>query len=423
MRKHIYLFTTIVLLLIHNLNYGQSPQDSLTTQLEQEYKQSVFAGFTVAIVNKDSILYEHAFGYADIASQKPYTTHTLQPIASVSKLFIGMSVMKAVDQHLLSLDSDINSLLPFRITNPYSPKYPIRLHHLLTHTSGIADNKEIFKKTYYVFPPEPVNNPLYAFMKANGYGSTPPSGDSALGIFLKNYLNNNGTYYQKDNFLKATPGKVFDYSNIASDLAAYIVEYKSGNSFAAYTKKYILTPLNMTQSCWSAAEADSNQLATLYTIDKMNYPKYGSICYPAGGLITSGHELSLFMKENIAGYYGNSNILTPTSFTTLMQPAFTEKNTPKYIAPDEPNIGVFYIFKKNGILGHTGSDGGVTSFFFFNPNKGFGMLFITNTEVQSVSGYNEQVLKDFEKIWRTLGQFGERLHVSQKTHVNTSVTY
>lgn len=96
----------------------------------------------------------------------------------------------------------------------------------------------------------------------------------------------------------------------------------------------------------------------------------------------------------------------------MMQPAFSAAYTPKGIDPDEPNIGVLYTIKKNGIIGHSGSDGGVTSFLFFNPEKGFGMLFIANTELEGLNGVNENLLSDFQKIWSIMGKYGGKMNLT-----------
>lgn len=386
---------------------GQSPAEALTAALTAQYPQNGFPGFSVSIVNSDSILYENAFGFADLEKQIPYTTTTVQPIASISKLFIGMAVMKAIEQGLLTMDTDINSILPFKIQHPHTPEIPITLKHLVTHTSGITDNPSAYKKTYLYNTPVQEENPIYSALKSKGYGAE--GKDTTLGAFLQDYLSTSGTYYSNSNFNKPAPGKRYEYTNIGSDLAAWLIELKSGISFAQYTQQYILQPLQMTHTTWSTAGADQANLATLYTGLKAPYPKYSSVTYPDGGLTTSCHELSLFLKENIAGQKGKGKIISAASYTTMLQPAFSASYEPKNIDPREPNIGVFYAIKKNGIIGHSGSDGGVTAFLFFSPAKGYGMLFVANTELEGLNGVNKNLMAGFEKIWGIMSQYAGKL--------------
>ncbi len=386
---------------------AQTAAESLTAALTTAYKQNDFPGFSVAIVNSDSILYENAFGFADLEKKTPYTTTTVQPIASVSKLFIGMSVMKAIEQGLFTLDTEINSILPFKLQHPYTPEVPITLRHLVTHTSGITDHADTYKKTYLYNTPVNEDNPIYRLLKSKGYGAE--GKDTTLAAFLQDYLSTAGSYYSNKNFNKQAPGKRYEYSNIGSDLAAWLIELKSGMSFAEYTQKHILLPLQMTHATWSTANADQAKLSALYTGDKKSYPKYSSVTYPDGGLTTSCHELSLFLKEVIAGQQGKGKILKPESYAKMLQPAFSDSYKPENLNPAEPNIGVFYAIKKSGIIGHSGSDGGVTAFLFFNPAKGYGMLFIANTEMEGLNGVNKNMMTGFEKIWSIMGQYASKL--------------
>ncbi|RKE47117.1 serine hydrolase domain-containing protein [Sphingobacterium detergens] len=408
--KALWVFRNVLLLLFiywGALLKAQSTAEGLTAALSTAYKQNDFPGFSVAIVNSDSILYENAFGFADLEKKIPYTTTTVQPIASLSKLFIGMAVMKAIEQGLFTLDTDINSILPFKVTHPYSPEIPIALKHLVTHTSGITDNADTYKKTYLYNVPIQEDNPIYGQLKSKGYGAE--GKDTTLAAFLTDYLSPSGSYYSKKNFSKSAPGKRYEYSNIGSDLAAWLIELKSSMSFSQYTQKHILQPLQMTHATWSTADADQEKLSALYTGDDKPYPKYSSVAYPDGGLTTSCHELSLFLNEVIAGQQGKGQILSPASYATMLQPAFSDSYKPENLDPAEPNIGVFYAIKKSGVIGHSGSDGGVTAFLFFNPVKGYGMLFLANTEMEGLNGINKNLMTGFEKMWGIMGQYAGKL--------------
>jgi CubicO group peptidase (beta-lactamase class C family) len=66
--------------------------------------------------------------------------------------------------------------------------------------------------------------------------------DSPLKVFLKDYLTISGKYYNAKNFGYIAPGGSSHYSNIASALAAYLIEVTSGMSYAKFTEKYILKP-------------------------------------------------------------------------------------------------------------------------------------------------------------------------------------
>ncbi|MBD1261542.1 beta-lactamase family protein [Maribacter polysiphoniae] len=92
----------LIILLVFNAllyqSYGQT-NDSITKELtqalEQIYAQGHIIGFSVAVVNQDGIVFEKGLGYADRKKNIGYSENTIQNIASISKTFIGVALLKA----------------------------------------------------------------------------------------------------------------------------------------------------------------------------------------------------------------------------------------------------------------------------------------------------------------------------------------
>jgi len=122
---------TLALLFLSQLTFSQTEKlDSLFTAMVSSER---IAGCGIAIFDKDEVHYMKAFGFANIESQKPYTTATIQNIASVSKTLAGVSLMKAQELGLLDLDDEISKHLPFELKNPHYPTEKITLRHLANH--------------------------------------------------------------------------------------------------------------------------------------------------------------------------------------------------------------------------------------------------------------------------------------------------
>ena len=128
----------------------------LTDVLNDIFQDSQFPGFAVSVVQNNEVVYQQAFGQADIAQDRPFTNQTLQPIGSISKTFIGAALVKAMEQGYFTLETDINELLPYTLYNPKQPEAIIRIEHLVTHTSGLLDNNEDYLSAYYIQPGEKV---------------------------------------------------------------------------------------------------------------------------------------------------------------------------------------------------------------------------------------------------------------------------
>ena len=126
----------------------------LNQALEDIYTNTEVPGFALTVVKNDQILYQEAFGHADIAANKAYTNQTTQPIGSISKTFIAAALVKAMEQGHFDLDTDINDILPFNIQNPKQPNATIRVRDLVTHTSGLVDKQDIYINGYHILPGE-----------------------------------------------------------------------------------------------------------------------------------------------------------------------------------------------------------------------------------------------------------------------------
>lgn len=353
-------------------SYAQTNSFELSNILKSIQKKSNLPGFAVGIIKNDSVCFAEGFGFANKKSKQPYTTGTIQPIASVSKTFIGLALMKAIDLGYFTLDTDINNILPFKVLNPYYPTEKISIRDLATHTSSLIDNDMTYIKTYNL-------------------GIAP---SMQLGDFLRMYYSESGKYYSKYNFEDARSGTTYSYSNIASSLAAYLIEIKSGISFSDFTEKYLFSKMGMENTHWFYDEKLFDKYATLYEVNQQTLPiykelinkdgslkQYSCATYPDGNLKTSVDDLLKYLNGMIQGYSGKSDILTPLSFEQLFSKQFSEKNMPTNMNPSEPNRAIFWAYNRKGKLTHSGGDPGVTSFISIDPQTKVGKVLLINTQV------------------------------------------
>jgi len=378
---------------------NDSIADQLTKELEQIAANGPIVGFSVAIVNKDGTLYENGFGFADKKAHIKYTDQSLQNIASISKTFIGVALLKAHELGKLKLDDPINDYLPFKVDNPHFPNTPITIRHLTTHTSSIKDPVRYEKNGYILKEKENGNAKINSNFRA-------PDEMMPHGDYLKKILSKDGAWYKKSTFLKKRPGKVFEYSNIGAGLAAYVLEQVTGESFPEFTKKYIFDPLKMSCSGWSFDAVDFSKHTKLYVDSDTELAFYTLVNYPDGGLITSSHDLAKYLTELIAGYSGNGKILSKESYSMLFKPQLTEenhKNRSDREYNDEYNMGIFMGMSSKGQIGHTGGDPSVVTHMFFNEKTKTGKILLVNTEL-----YKDSV-QEFISIWRALIAFEDKL--------------
>ncbi|WP_375562100.1 serine hydrolase domain-containing protein [Bernardetia sp. OM2101] len=372
--------------------------DSLTNELSEIYKRGYINGFSVAIVNQNETLYQNGFGYADIEDKKEYTENTIQNIASISKISIAVALLKAKEMGLLKLDDAINKHLPFEVVNPYFPNEEITIRQLATHTSSILDSDFYWEKVYVLkdkLSDEQAKNKEFVDFFNNQDSYLP------LSEFLEKILHKDSEWFKKETFANRKPGEFNEYSNIGAALCALVIESAAKTPFNEFTKKHIFTPLEMNSTGWFFDEVDLDKFSKLY-IDKTELPHYIGLTYPDGHLITSSSDLAKLLEELIKGYSGNGTLLNKDSYSELFKSQLEKKH---FEEGDDDNIGIFIekLITRN-VIGHSGSDLGVFTLMFFDPEKKIGRILIKNTESES-----DEANQAFWDVWNTLEKYQDRL--------------
>jgi len=342
-------------------------------QLQQLFDESDYTGLGVAFMNASGVRYINGFGFADKENKISYTPTTFQPIASISKVIIAISLLRAQELGLLKLDDRADAHLPFPLINPHHPDLPITLRHLATHTAGIRDGN--YYEHSYVFenPLGPIHKQLpwwhierYYFGRLiHKYNANE---DMDMATFLEKCFSPSGKWYEKSNFLRFKPGTFYDYSNCGATLAALAIEQASGIDYRTFVKREILDPLGMHASGWETQmNNDSSDKAALY-LEGNRLPTYHLITYPDGGFVTSVDDFSKLMLAVMKGCQGENNILTAASYQEMLS---------QYGKP-EWNTGIFWEVRKRTI-GHSGMDPGVCTFAYFNRDRSEGYLLFANS--------------------------------------------
>jgi CubicO group peptidase (beta-lactamase class C family) len=129
--KLVFLFV-----LIYQLSFGQSLQDTISqvdTILSQY--QASNPGCQLSIERNGKIIYSKAIGLADLERNVPLTTHSIIEAGSVSKQFTAAALLLLEQKGKLSLNDDVRKYIPE--LRDYGT--PIKLSHMIHHTSGLRD--------------------------------------------------------------------------------------------------------------------------------------------------------------------------------------------------------------------------------------------------------------------------------------------
>ena len=332
-------------------------------------KEAKVPGLAAAVVKKDKVLWTGAYGWANREQKIPVTNGTLFQIASVSKPVTACAVMQLVEQGKLSLDADINEILPFPVRNPKHQKVPITLKHLLTHTSGIRDNWNLLEDTWV----------------KNGDFPKP------LSESLAAYLQPKGEYYSaKKSFYQWAPGTKSQYSNVGVALAAYLAEAKAKTPFETLCQKGIFEPLGMQGSSFRLKGMDRAKIAMPYGFKKKNgvfkpLGHHGYLDFPSGTLRVTAPHLARFLLSFIGdGQLAGTRILKAETVREMRKVPFPKADSKQ---------GLVWYFDKIGgtkTMGHDGGDPGVSTIMQYRLKDGVGYIILQNGEPKN--GKFEQAL-------------------------------
>ncbi|HEX6845907.1 MAG TPA: serine hydrolase domain-containing protein [Chitinophagaceae bacterium] len=388
-------FSTLIafLLLAVLITYSQK-SNAQSGIVNEKYLDSVIAyqmrsggliGIGAAVIVDKEVVWTRGYGYADKENKIPYTINTVMNAGSIAKTFTGVCMMRLAEERKLSLDEDINTYLPFKVVNPYFPNEKITLRDIATHSSGLADREPFYSDSLYFYDRT----------------TTEP-----LGEFLKNYFVPGGKYYSLDNFYKAKPGDYWEYSNIASSLAGYIVELKTGQQLNNYSRILIQQPLGMDNTGWFLSEIDLSRHSKLYKKQgdtTITIPLYVCTTYPDGGIRTTVSDLSKFFIALLnEGSYKKRRILRKETVDEMQRFQFSASKKPANLELAEKNEAIFWRSKMNVTkIGNGGTDPGIKTEMLTDLSKEAAVILFTNTDLD-----DRAAQKAFYSIFNELHQYG-----------------
>jgi CubicO group peptidase (beta-lactamase class C family) len=170
------------------------------------------AGLSIAVVRGNDVIVSKGYGYADLAARLPATADTIYDIASITKLFTSIAILKLVQSGKLDLGDDLASLLPEFPDAEQAKKITVR--HLLSHTSGLTDYV-VAHTEYWLAGGKPV--------------------DAA---YVLGFLSGRPLEFE--------PGSNWSYSSTGFYLLGMIVERVSGKPYGQYVRDEIAAPLGLT---------------------------------------------------------------------------------------------------------------------------------------------------------------------------------
>jgi len=357
------LFFFLTLLFHATICFSQKDSESLIERITKHLDDKHIPGAMVSVVTSDSILFVGGLGFADIDKKEKVTDEHLFRQGSISKSFTAFGILKLLqNQQKYSLDSpikDIDSTIPF--ANKWSPKNPVRIVHLLEHTSGFDD--------------------FHLHALYNKKDTIPPP---AFKMVLAH-----------ENSLKSRwkPGIKKAYSNPNYIVAGHLLEQLSGRSYHAYLYEDILHPIGMQSSGFYFKEPKHQKIAQGYQYNGQTHlpVSFTSITGgPAGELCANAKDMATYLQFmlNRKTENGDSMSFSKETFDRIENAKTTI--AAKKGLPFGYGLGNYSIWK-NGYLfhGHGGGIDGFSSRYVYSRAADIGVAVAINREGNATAVVDE----------------------------------
>lgn len=239
--------------------------EALERRAAAEVDSGRVPSLAIAVVADGEIVYERAFGHADLASGRAATVHTAYALASASKPITATAVLQLAERGRIDLDTPAQRYLGrLRLSSTQRGASAPTVGQLLAHTAGLG---------------------TYAQIHYGDAIATAPAFARSVARF---------------GVLVQPPGRVAEYSNLGYGLLGVIVERRSGLAFGDYLERHVFAPLGMEDAFVDLPAAADADVALGYDAENKPVGPLHNDTSGAGNVHASARDLIRFARFHLA---------------------------------------------------------------------------------------------------------------------------
>ena len=319
--------------------------------VHQFMREGNVPGVFVAIVKRDSVLFQKGFGLANVKEHTPVSAATCMELGSISKAFTDETILYLRRRGLLQMDEPITKYLP----DAPAAWSSITVRHLMEHSSGIQN---------YLLDPR---------FKAASFFNYSPS-DKAVRFFLDSISTDSMVRMFYSLPLEFKPGETWSYSNTGYYLLGVIGERAAGKPFFELVSEVFTTPLNMQHTKANELAVAEGCLSPGYIITANEVrpaPNLSSrYAFAAGAWSTNGLDMINYMKAVHL-------LRLPSDKADYNWRTYT----PTYSLPFTYHLGRFYsMYHGKHVFLHNGGTPGFSSSWIYVMEDSISIIVLANRQ-------------------------------------------
>jgi CubicO group peptidase (beta-lactamase class C family) len=374
-------------LFIQTSTYAKVPdwQQQVSNLVQKEFTSAGIPSIQIAIGQGNNIIFEKAYGLADIENQVAATSKTKYRIASISKWMTSTAAMSLVESGKLDLDKSITEYCPAYTAETNK----ITTRHLLSHTSGIRHYANYHKQFEQAKTDEDYADVEKRFAQ------------SRLGRFTRYTDLTKPLKGFKDDPLLFTPGTDWKYTSFGYRVLGCVIEGASKQDYREVMNSVIFEPTNMTHTTDDDAWKIIPNRSSGYRINKDKQLRRANMRdvsenLPAGGHLSTATDLVKFALA-----FNNNDLIKEKTKQAMIAPLNTSIEimhrapTWRDAIPSQKNYshGVMLFPQTDRVnIGHSGRQAGADSMVVLDVKSNISIAILAN-----VKGYNGE-LQLIEKI-------------------------
>ncbi len=329
---------------------------------EKFQQQKGVPGMVFGVVIDGELALVKGFGVRDRKTKDAVTPETAFRIASMTKSFTVLAILKLRDEGKLSLEDPAAKWIPEMAQWKYPTRdtSPIRIRELLTHGAGFPEDN--------------------------------PWGDRQLAIGEAKLMQ----WVQQGLPFSTAPDTAYEYSNYGFALLGRIVTKASGVAYREYLEKQILAPIGMHASSLEPETIPAGLRAMGYKKIDDQYVEEPSLAHGTfgamGGLVTTAGDLAKYVAYQLSAYPprddDESGPVRRSSQREMQRAARTSNLIASRPTPDAPlqagvnsygyGLRISTDCRFEHIVGHGGGLPGFGSYMMWLPDYGVGMFAMAN---------------------------------------------
>ena len=372
--------------------YNFSPvADAIAKRIDDRF----VSGAACAVMMDGRMAWQYVKGLADIETGRKITRDTTFRLASMTKPLTAASTMILADRGLVDLDDPVGKYLPefaeMRVVcgdpkaNPAATvpaRRPITLRHILTHSSGLGQETDLWSRRISSLPEEQWT--------------------------LENIVRESARVP-----LDFHPGERTGYSAVAAmNLLTRIVEVVTGLPYEAFLSTEILAPLGMGDTTYLPDERQWNRIAEVYrpfTLEKIPIGRMGFdgmkrpyACGGAGLVGTLPDYLKFAAMLLSGGELNGARVLSREAVAAMKTPQLPDAILPSSDAGETWGLGMRVILNRTesqplppGCFGWSGAYG---THFWIDPGHNLVCVLMAAGDV---GGAGSPLSRDVERAVMT----------------------